>query len=236
MDTSSVPLKQCSGKEKCVHPEAKDGWLPNSATYFRGRLSRGKYILIAVCIECERAYRTQFYIEHRTELCERSKNYRATHKEQVREALRNYRAEHGDELRAYGRRYREQHPEIHRRQTHIRREHKRGSYLKFTEQDWQRALNYFGGCCAVCGRPPGLWHTLARDHWIPLVGGGEYTPKNLVPLCHSRADGENGCNNTKHKKDPILWLQERYGTRKAKVILKRIETYFEWVRSQADEH
>src|SRR5581483_2176482 len=39
----------------------------------------------------------------------------------------------------------------------------------FTERDWQRALEYWDYKCAVCGRPRGLWHTLAADHWIPLT-------------------------------------------------------------------
>lgn len=101
----------------------------------------------------------------------------------------------------------------------------------FTLQDWDRALEYFGGCCAVCGKPPGLWHILAQDHWVPVIKGGAYTPDNIVPLCHSRKDGQQGCNNTKKDRDAHIWLVEQYGERKATQIEKRIIAYFEWVAS-----
>lgn len=33
-------------------------------------------------------------------------------------------------------------------------------------------------------------------------------------------------------RDPLEWLTDRFGPRKAKQILKRIEEYFAWVREQ----
>lgn len=93
----------------------------------------------------------------------------------------------------------------------------------FTAEDWQIALDYFGGCCAACGRPSGLWHTMAADHWIPLSKGGPTTPENIVPLCH----GAGGCNNSKGDKPPAEWLIEKFGTRKGRAILKRIEAFLE---------
>jgi hypothetical protein len=40
------------------------------------------------------------------------------------------------------------------------------------------------------------------------------------------------CNNIKRDRMPEDWLIERYGREKAREILKRIEAYFEWVKSQ----
>lgn len=94
---------------------------------------------------------------------------------------------------------------------------------KFTATDWQIAIDYFGGCCAACGRPPGLWHTLAADHWIPISKGGPTTPDNIIPLCH----GQDGCNNSKHNKMPDEWLVWKFGKRKGREILKRIETFLD---------
>jgi ribosomal protein L37AE/L43A len=101
----------------------------------------------------------------------------------------------------------------------------------FTHHDWERALDYWGNRCAICGRPRGLWHTLAQDHWVPLthVACPGTTADNILPLCH----GEGGCNNSKGKKEPELWLKEKLGPRRAKKKLYEIVTYFDWAREQA---
>src|SRR5512141_2961524 len=79
----------------------------------------------------------------------------------------------------------------------------------FTDQDWQRALEYWDYKCAVCGRPRGLWHTLAADHWIPLSDPEcpGTIPTYIVPLCH----GEGGCNNSKRSRSPQAWLEAKLG-------------------------
>lgn len=94
----------------------------------------------------------------------------------------------------------------------------------FTENDWQRALEYFSGCCAVCGRPPGLFHTLAMDHWIPISSPDcpGTIPANIIPLCH----GIDGCNNSKNRNDPVIWLTKTFSKRRAKEILTNIANYF----------
>lgn len=105
----------------------------------------------------------------------------------------------------------------------------------FTLQDWHAALDYFDDCCAACGRPIGFWHTLAKDHWIPLTSPDcpGTIPTNIIPLCH----GIDGCNNSKGNKAPKQWLIERFGKRKAAKILARVRAYFEWVEgNHINEH
>lgn len=98
----------------------------------------------------------------------------------------------------------------------------------FTEKDWQFALDHFGGCCAVCCRPPGLFHTLAMDHWIPISSSHcpGTIPANMIPLCH----GINGCNNSKHNRDPESWLIAKYGKKRGCAILSKIHRFFSLVR------
>jgi len=112
-----------------------------------------------------------------------------------------------------------------------RRSIKRGLPTKFTVLDWQRAIEYFNGCCAVCGRPLRDLlgsHTESMDHWIPLSSPDcpGTIPANIVPLCH----GLGGCNNSKGAKVASVWLTERFGKRGAREVLRRIEAYFEWVK------
>lgn len=93
-----------------------------------------------------------------------------------------------------------------------------------TATEWQYALDYFGGCCAVCGRPLGLWHTLVPDHWIPLANPNcpGTVAANIVPLCN----GQDGCNQSKRDKDAHEWLVETYGKKRARIILSKIADYF----------
>lgn len=102
----------------------------------------------------------------------------------------------------------------------------------FTVLDWQFCLEYFDYRCVACGRPAGLWHKISQDHWVPVTKGGGYTPDNIVPLCHSLKDGELGCNNQKSNRDAHEWLVERFGKRKAAIIEKRVQEYFDAVRGQ----
>jgi hypothetical protein len=175
------------------------------------------------CKDCSREYQriTKEHIrEHRQEYYQSNiehiragqREYRKTHKQQAREYMREY-------MRAYFRSSTGK--TVCRTSDSRRRARKLNLPDTFTAIDWQLALEHFGGCCAVCGRPAGLWHTLAVDHWIPLSKGGPTTPDNLVPLCH----GTDGCNNSKHDRAPSEWLIERFGPRKGRAIQRRVEAY-----------
>jgi hypothetical protein len=100
--------------------------------------------------------------------------------------------------------------------------------VNFTEQDWQFALDYFEGRCAACGRPAGLWHTLAADHWIALANDHcpGTIPDNIVPLCH----GDGGCNNAKQDREPLEWLESQFGIKQAQAVNKRIHSFFSVTR------
>ncbi len=99
----------------------------------------------------------------------------------------------------------------------------------FTAQERRRALDYWNGRCAVCGRPAGLWHTIAIDHWIPLSSpecpGTVCT--NMLPLCH----GTDGCNNRKYAKMPNVWLRETLGKHRAARKREEIDYFFHWMQN-----
>lgn len=120
-------------------------------------------------------------------------------------------------------------------QRHNRRSKKRGLPFRFTDMNWRRCLDYFNNRCAACGRPIGLWHIIAADHWIAITDKRADNPgtvaQNIIPLCHTRKDGEGSCNQSKGNRDPLEWLVQQFGKRKAGEILKRIEAYFEWVKT-----
>lgn len=110
-----------------------------------------------------------------------------------------------------------------------------GLKATLTLADWERAKKYFGGCCAACGKSPSVYRKIVPDHWCPLTEGYGTTPENIVPLCHcwNKPEGErSSCNAAKNKKIPEKWLVDHFGEDEAKVILARINGYFEWLKAQ----
>jgi hypothetical protein len=216
------------------------------------------------CKTCCRQYNQMRYNKNKEKIREQNKQWRNTNIEKVREQEMRYRESHREECAQRVKKWSDENTEYLQQYRELNKDRRASKQLQYrknnpaklrvlklryearkenlpdnlTVQDWRRATDYFNGCCAVCGRQlKDLFgtHTAAADHWIPLSYQGKDNPgtvaTNIVPLCH----GEDGCNNRKHNKLPTVWLTERYGTRQANVILARIETYFQWVRSQDSE-
>jgi len=141
-----------------------------------------------------------------------------------------------DAARMRSRKWKHEHKALVNVDTIRRRATKRNLPSSFSVADWHRCLAYWNDRCAICGRPVGLWHTLAQEHWIPICDPRPDNPgtvvTNILPMCHARRDGDGGCNNSKWRRDPIVWLNEKLGPRKAKRKLAEIETYFAWVSAQ----
>lgn len=122
--------------------------------------------------------------------------------------------------------------ELRRISTLNRRARKRELPNNLTRADYDFAIEYFHGRCAVCGRQLNdLFgeRFASMDHWIPLssLECPGTVPKNMIPLC----SGIDGCNNLKGAKDPLKWLNSRYGPQKAARIYSFIQAFFEAVRS-----
>lgn len=154
-----------------------------------------------------------------------SMRWQNDHIEQEKERKAKWAENNYDKKKSYDAGWIKDHPEYNRARVSRRRARKIGLPDTWTDNDEQRCLEYFDHKCAVCGRPRGLFHTLAMDHWIPLDSPNcpGTIPTNMIPLCH----GRGGCNNSKGKKMPHEWLVTKFGERKAKQIEKRIIDYFE---------
>lgn len=255
--TDEIPMKRCSRRDRCVHPLGC--WQPATKEHFQPR-KQHRDGFRGVCRACDNSDRTArraanpaayrereraYYASHidkkrsaalksyyanREIRLQRAKEYYATNKETLRLRVRAYHRTNRETLREktkeYQRANRAKMNVLHLR----RRARKRNLPNWFTAEDWQHALDYFNGCCAVCGRPlRDLFgsHTAAADHWIPLADprpdNPGTVPTNIVPLCH----GEGGCNNRKKARDPLEFLETEFGKRRARVILKRIQAYFD---------
>lgn len=192
--------------------------------------------------ERERYTAYKYFLAHKEEAYERRRHWRDRNLEAVREYERQQKRRDPKRIER-NREWAKKNPDKLRNQRQAYRQ-KAADKLKaivqrylarkaslpndFTEKDWQFALDYFGGRCAACGRPAGLFHTLAMDHWVALSDPDcpGTIPANIAPLCH----GADGCNNSKHNKSPQQWLTDRFGEAQAKTILVRIHEFFSRVR------
>lgn len=192
-------------------------------------------------IEQFREYSRQYYEVNADRIRENVRRYRRENPDKAREAIKRWRLANPERVRGYHRvwrvnnpdkahestrRWSQANPEKIRAKQHRRRALKLSLPATFTAEHERHALDYFNGCCAVCGRQlKDLFrtHTVHFDHWIPLSKGGGSTPDNTVPLC----GGQGGCNNSKGANDPLEWLVYKFGTAKAKKILARIQVYFD---------
>jgi len=199
----------------------------------------------------EREYKRSPAYRERARLRDKSPSRKARHREYLRDPevkARLAAQRHTPEERAKRRdtqRKRRLNPVIRQRETEYRnrpdvkemyRNHtqKRRSVARLlpstmTISDKNKAIEYFGGLCPVCGRQ--FYdllgdRTLSWDHWwVAQSNGGGFTADNMLPLC----SGFDGCNNSKGNRDPVEWLADRYGKRKAENILNRIRDYFKHI-------
>jgi hypothetical protein len=188
------------------------------------RQHTGRYGFSSICKNCALAARAKYRAENGDKIRAYTKATR------VQAAIRSKKwdADHPDRTAARNAKYSAKHPEKMRLKEQLRRARIRSLSATLTDGTWKKALDYFGGRCAYCGRPPGLWHTLAQDHYIPLSDGGGYTSGNIIPACH----GTSGCNNSKCDHAPIEWINRKFGKRKGAKIIAHIQAYFDSLKEK----
>lgn len=102
----------------------------------------------------------------------------------------------------YARTYHKTHPGESKVLRERRRARKRAApTFEFTDQDWQKLVNRFRGCCAYCGERS---FELQREHVIPLSRGGSHGAGNILPACPT-------CNYQKHTSFLAVFRYKRGG-------------------------
>lgn len=158
----------------------------------------------------------------------RSKAWSETNAERVKANHKTYytlnKAKIANKAKIWGKAWRDANPQKAKAASQRRAARKRGLPDTLTAAQWEYCLVYFGNVCAACGRGVGLFHTLASDHFIPLSSPNcpGTVAANIIPLCN----GLGGCNNSKGDKDALEWATEKFGPRKAKLFMSKIEAYF----------
>lgn len=258
-DDNGIPLKRCSAGDNCLHPMGC--WQPATLEYFH-RHKKTKDGLRDICKACRIQKSKQYYEVNRNVMLEKQRIYRQDNVEYFREYDRNrrkdpdfvqrkakydyhyYRRTKPQKL-AYDRKYNianrerinkrnlewiRKNPEKFLATQHRRMARKLSLPDTLTSEQWRACLEYHHYCCAVCGAQlRDLFGDIEphADHWIPLASPDcpGTTAGNMLCLC-------SDCNLSKGKKLPTEWLVWKFGKRKAKEILARIQAYFVWVIQQ----
>lgn len=189
-DDSTTPLKRCSKKELCIHPEGVDGWLPASTEYFH-RDKTNHDGLYPACKHCKCKAVRLWNAQNPEVMHEASKRWRVHHLSEVIK----YRYSRWDKELESCRRWRKGNPEKVRAIARNRRARKRAAEGTHTAADVEAQLKRQKGHCYYCGVKLDKYHV---DHVIPLSRGGSNSPDNLVIACPS-------CNLSKSDKMPHEW-------------------------------
>lgn len=224
-------MKRCS---KCKEE------YPATLEYFYPEKRRGPGALRSTCKVCsaaqtkatrdpdkKREYNQQWAEENRDKRRKSCREWRARNLEEQRERDRLAKAK-DPERREKVKAWRINNKDKARQNMRRYFSRKAGHSDDFTNADWQFALDHFKGCCVACGRPAGLFHTLAMDHWIPNSSPDcpGTVPANIVPLCN----GPDGCNQSKHARNPEEWLLSKFGKKQGRAILAKVQHFFSQVR------
>lgn len=218
-----IPSKRCT---KCLN-----WYLATTENFY---VDKRYHCLFSYCKACIRAKTKALKDADPQKKKQADREYQATHREQLRPKARirqqNYRDRHPGKSAEYQRKKRaenpdkareeirashKRHPETRRRNEQIRRARMRGLPATLTDNDWQRALEYFDYRCAYCGEPCNRFH---YEHHISVTNGGGFVPENIVPSCGK-------CNSSKFNHDPHAWLLSRFPDDAAE-IEARILAYF----------
>lgn len=153
--------------------------------------------------------------ENRDRHNENERQYYQRNKERLAQEKAQYRLDHPDKIKIASRKYNSTHSEKLTSDKIIRRTRKRSVTANLSPSEWNEIKELFGNVCAYCGSV----RALCRDHFIPLVSGGPYTYKNVVPACKS-------CNSSKNHRDFNIWYPgfRHYDPEREAKILEHINS------------
>lgn len=132
-----------------------------------------------------KATRKKWYDKNKKKILLEKSEYYSKNKEIVKQKVRHYREKNTTKVRALSRNYKAK---------------KKNAEGKHTKKDIDFLFLKQKAKCAVCTE--GIKNGFHVDHISPLARGGTNWPKNLQLLCQR-------CNNQKHAKDPIDFMQEK---------------------------
>jgi 5-methylcytosine-specific restriction endonuclease McrA len=178
---------------------------------FRFKKHMGGYIFYATCKECEKVLKRKYKEVHKEEVSNYNKLWNKNNKAARIKLNKKYYINNKESENARTKKYAKMNPEKINNLAQLRRAKLNNTVATFNESDWDLCKKEFNYACAYCGKKK----SLAKEHFIPLYNGGEYTKNNIIPSCKS-------CNSSKSNKDFEEWypLQEFYNKKREAKIYK----------------
>jgi 5-methylcytosine-specific restriction endonuclease McrA len=209
--------KECRKTEESKKVKAirKKKWYEENKEY--ARIYRKKYyeeVYKEINNEKCRIYRQKNY----DRVSAQERKYRLKHKEKIKQWSRDYYQLNADKKKTWQREWRRKNPEqskaIDAKKHHKRKAIESNLDATFTNEQWENCKKEFENKCAYCGKEKDL----ARDHFIPVSSGGEYTLNNIVPACVN-------CNSSKNRRDFFEWYPSfrYYSKRRESKILNYLD-------------
>lgn len=137
---------------------------------------------------------------NREEARKRTAAWHTKNPDRVKELKKAYAAAHPDRMKKAREAWEKAHPEKNRVKVQNYKARKRRNGGSLSPDIFERLYKFQRGKCAVC--KVDLKKTSHQlDHIIPLARGGKNTDSNTQLTCPT-------CNQKKHAKDPIRFMQE----------------------------
>jgi hypothetical protein len=166
---------------------------------------------------------------------ERGREYYWNNRDQQLISAKQWREDNPDRVRELDREWKAKNPEKTLVIKQRRAARKQGLPDTFSDSDYTYMMAYWQGKCAVCGRQVCDGLIIVLDHWIALSDerpdNPGTVPHNMLPMCHSTKRGMRGCNNRKWKLEAVQWVFSQFDEQDARVIIERINEYFEVVNT-----
>lgn len=139
-------------------------------------------------------------LENPDRYAEYQRQYQELNREQTRARTTQWRKDNPERASEYGKAWRETNPGEHTRHEQNRRARIKVSGGELSPGLYSRLMKIQRGKCVACGCD--IRKLAHMDHIMPLARGGANTDDNIQLLCQP-------CNNTKHAKHPIDFMQSR---------------------------
>jgi hypothetical protein len=179
-------IKPC---EKCGKTDRKPGGdcRPCAAKY------------AALHREQKKAANAAWYLANSEKVKASGAAYRAANPGRVRAISAAYRIAKPEQVKASFTAWQSANPENRKARDHKRRAMKKAAGGSFTATDIKSMFKQQKGKCIVCKTD--ITNSYHIDHIMPLALGGHNGIQNIQLLCQR-------CNQGKHAKHPIDWMQE----------------------------
>jgi 5-methylcytosine-specific restriction endonuclease McrA len=160
----------------------------------------GNNFIGSKCKECHKLAVLKYRKNNADKVKQYRKQYREKNKKIIAEKMIVYRAKNSINIQEKAKQWALQNKDKRLAHQHNRRANKIKSGGKLSDDLIEKLFNLQRGKCACCG--DGLGENFHLDHIMPLALGGSNTDGNMQLL-------KQRCNNQKHSKHPIDYMQSK---------------------------